>query len=169
MSVKHATTIAVALFVTLGLGALGRGNWAHQVASLGALLWLGMPLLIAACVLSFKQHFRNALFCLGVVGVIALQLGVGMGILRWDVHRSQQYCESLVPILDEIFLTEHRYPGTLDAEPRLPPPPSWQFDTRLINYYSDGASFEFDVTNPSELFGGYRYRHDARRWEEWRD
>ena len=169
MGAKHITRIAIALILTLVLGALGRGDWAHQVVSLGALLWLGAPLLVTACVLALKRQAGVALSCVGVVGVIALQLGVGVGFLSWDIYRSQRYCESLVPILDEIYLTEHRYPRTLEAEPRLPPPPSWQFDTGLINYYSDGVTFAFEVANPAEIFAGFIYRHDARRWEEWRD
>jgi hypothetical protein len=39
----------------------------------------------------------------------------------------------------------------------------------LINYYSDGPTFSFEVTNPAEIFGGFIYRHDARQWEEWSD
>lgn len=137
--------------------------------SLGAMLWLGAPLLVIASVLALKSQFGGALSCVGAVGAIAVQLAFGMGFLGWDIYRSQRYCESLVPILDEIYLTEHRYPLTLEAEPRLPPPPSWQFDTGLINYYSDGATFAFEVVNPAEIFAGFIYRHDARRWEEWRD
>jgi hypothetical protein len=166
---KHITSIAIALIFTLVLGALGRGNWAHQVMSLGALLWLGVPLLVTACVLALKHRVGVASLCVGVVAVIALQLGVGVGFVYWDIYRSQRYCESLVPILDEIYLAEHRYPLTLEAESRLPPPPSWQFDTGLINFYSDGATFSFEVANPAEIFAGFVYRHDARRWEEWRD
>jgi len=169
VNAKHTIWIVVALIVALILGALGRGDWGHQVVSLGALLWLGLPLLVAACVLAVKRQVTGALLCIGAGGVIALQLGFGMGFLRWDIYRSQQYCESLVPILDEIYLRQRRYPPTLDAEPALPPPPSWQFDTGLMNYYSDGATFSFEVNNPAEIFGGFIYRHDARQWEEWRD
>jgi hypothetical protein len=137
--------------------------------SLGALLWLGAPLLVAACVLAFKRQVSGALLCIGAAGLIALQLGIGMGFLWWDIYRSQRYCESLVPILDEIYLEQRRYPPTLEADPRLPQPPAWQFDTGLINYYSDGATFAFEVVNPAEIFAGFVYRHDARRWEAWID
>lgn len=166
---RKTKIIVVASILILGLGALGRGNWAHQVASLGALLWLGVPLLIAALVLTVSRRVRGALYCVGAVGSIALQLGFGMAFLSWDIYRSQRYCESLVPILDEIYRVERQYPLTMEAEPLLPAPPPWQFDTGLINYYSNGASFTFEVTNPAELFGGFTYRHDARRWEKWRD
>ncbi len=169
MNVKRTIWVVVVLIVSLILGALGRGNWGHQVLSIGALLWLGLPLLIAGCVFAFRRQFTGALLCIGLAVVIALQLGLGMGFLHWDIYRGQQYCESLVPILDEIYLSQSSYPLTLDAEPALPPPPSWQFDTSLINYYSDGMTFSFEVTNPAELFGGFIYRHDARQWEEWRD
>ncbi len=169
MGAKHTTKIAVALILTLVLGVLGRGTWGHQVVSLGALLWLGVPLLFIACALALKRQVGVALSFIGIVGVIALQLGVGVSVLCWDIYRSQRYCESLVPILDEIYLTEHRYPLPLEAASRLPPPPSWQFDTGLINYRSNGATFGFEVNNPAEIFGGFTYRHDARRWEEWRD
>lgn len=157
------------MVVALILGALGRGDWGHQVLSLGALLWLGLPLLVTAFVLAVKRQVAGALMCVGIVGVVALQLGVGMGFLRWDIYRSQQYCESLVPILNKIYLRQRRYPLTLGGELPLPPAPSWQFDTGLINYYSDGATFSFEVTNPAVIFGGFVYRHDARQWEEWSD
>lgn len=169
VNVKYIIRIVVALVVALILGALGRGDWGHQVVSLGALLWLGLPLLVIACVLAVRRHVVGAMLCTGAVGVIALQLGLGMGFLSWDIYRSQQYCESLVPVLDEIYLRQRRYPLTLGADPALPAPPSWQFDTDLINFYSDGATFSFEVTNPAEIFGGFIYRHDARQWEEWRD
>ena len=170
MNARLLTSIVVAaLAVALILGAFGRGNWGHQVVSLGAMLWLGLPLLVLACVLTVKRQVPGALLCIGAVVVIALQLGFGMGFLHWDIYRSQLYCESLVPVLDEIYLRQRRYPLTLDAEPAIPPPPSWQFDTSLINYFSDGATFSFEVTNPAEIFGGFTYRHDARHWEEWRD
>lgn len=166
---KHNARISIALILTLALGLLGRGDWLHQVLSLGALLWLGVPLLVTAGFLIFKRQTGIALSCVGLAGVIALQLGVGIGVLHWDIHRSQRYCESLVPILDDIYHSDRRYPLTLAADSRLPPPPSWQFDTELINYYSDGASFAFEITNPAEIFAGFVYRHDSRHWEEWRD
>ena len=169
MKAKNTIWIAVALAVAMVLAALGRGDWGHQVFSLGVLLWLGLPLLIAACALAVKRQVNGALLCIGAAGFIALQLGFGMAFLRWDIYRSQQYCESLVPILDEIYLRQRQYPPALDAEPVLPPPPSWQFDTGLINYYSDGATFSFEVANPAEIFGGFVYHHDAREWQEWRD
>lgn len=169
MGVNYTAITAIAAVLMLMLGLFGRGNWAHQVFSIGALLWLGIPLLIIAVVLALKRRIAPAIWCVSAIGVIALQLGIGMVFLQWDIYRSQRYCESLVPILDEIYRTERRYPKSLVAEPRLPEPPSWQFDTSLINYYSDGKTFAFEVANPAEIFGGFTYRHDARQWQEWRD
>ena len=165
----HLLAVVLTLSVVLLTAAIGRGNWLHQVVSLGALVWLGIPLLVIAAVLALRRKFGAAIPVLGLVTAIGLQLLVGLGILQWDIHRSRQYCESLVPILDDIYRREGRYPLSIADDPRLPLPPAWQFDTGLINYYSDGSSFSFDVHNPAELFGGFLYHHHTRTWTEWRD
>ena len=167
--VKPITGVAIVLVVVLVAGAVGRGNWAHHVISLSLGLWVGIPLLVTGIVLFVRRRVDGAMFCLGTCGILLLQFAVGIGFLHWDLFRGQQYCESLVPILDDIYNVEGRYPLVLQGNSRLPPPSSWQFDTSLINYNSDGETFSFEVTNPAVLFGGFVYRHDKRVWEEWVD
>ena len=160
---------AIALTGAVSLAAIGRGNWLHQVLSMGALLWIGSPLLFFAVALAIKRRRTDAMLCIAAIGFIALQLGMGMGFLGWDIRRGKDYCEALVPMLDRIHEQQGRYPLTLEAESSIPPPPPRRFGTSLINYYSTGETFTFEVNNPAEIFGGFVYRHDARYWEEWRD
>jgi len=53
--------IVIALIPILLLAALGRGNWGHQVISLGFLLWLGTPLLIIVADFGRYLHKRRSI------------------------------------------------------------------------------------------------------------
>ena len=165
---ERAGWLGAALAAALVLGFLGRGNWLHQVLSLGALVWVGAPLLGVLGFALWKRRAGAAWVSGALLAALGLQLGIGLALLRWDVSQARRYCESLLPILDEIHAERGAYPLKLGDDARIPVPGGW-FDADLIHYSSDGASFSFDVHNPAELFAGYLLHHDRRQWEEWVD
>lgn len=162
------TTAGVTLIALL-LGALGRGTWLHQVVSVSALLWIGFPVLILLLAALTRRQFFATFVGAATLWFIGLQLISGLGFLRWDISVSQRYCESLVPILDAVYSETGQYPLSLAGDSRLVSPRPAVFGRSLVNYYSDGATFTFEVTNPAEIFGGFTFDHDDRRWSEWRD
>ncbi len=157
------------LIAASALGALGRGNWLHQVLSLGVLLWVGIPMLACLVFAVVKGQRPLAMLSSGVFMLAGFQIAVGMVFLHWDIFASQRYCESLVPVLDLIYAEAGQYPFPLEDDHRLNLPRPRFVDRRLIHYNSDGATFSFEVSNPAEIFGGYIYSHSDRRWIEWRD
>ena len=155
---------AVALLPAL----LGRGNWLHQMLSVGLLVWVGVPAAVAVVVSAVRRWWVAGWLAAGVVWVLGLQLALGLAVLRWDVAAAKRDCERLVIELDAIHARTGSYPPGGEAslrellqEPRLRPD--------LVHYSSDGHSFTLEVRNPAELFGGYTLSDDDRRWREWRD
>jgi hypothetical protein len=165
MIMTTASVTAIALL----LGALGRGTWLHQVVSVSVLLWIGLPVLLLLLAALIRRQFFATLVGAATLWFIGLQLMSGLGFLLWDISVSQRYCESLVPILDAVYSETGQYPLSLAGDARLMTPRPAVFGRSLVNYYSDGATFSFEVSNPAEIFGGFTFDHDDRRWSEWRD
>lgn len=151
------------------LGALGRGNWLHQVLSLGVLLWIGVPVLGCLVFAIVKRRRPIAMLAGGVLLLAGFQITVGKVFLHRDILASQRYCESLVPALDSIYSETGQYPFSLEDDHRLKLPRPRLVGRSLVHYNSNGASFSFEISNPAEIFGGYIYSHSDRRWIEWRD
>lgn len=105
----------------------------------------------------------------GALMLAGFQLAVGMLFLHLDRSASQRYCESLAAELDEIYTVAGQYPLSLSDEQLRGVPSLGLMGQRLVYYSSEGSSFEFEVSNPAEIFGGFRYSSADRRWVEWRD
>ena len=157
------------LLVAVILAYLGRGDWLHQVLSMGLGVWVGIPVSLGALI-AFKVGARFVVLgCALVLLAGLLQIGLGYALLKWDIASAKLECEALVQTLDRIHADTGQFPlpGRLKealAEFGLSYPQS-----RLLHYYSDATSFTCEVSNPEELFAGFTFTDVQRQWVEWRD
>ena len=164
-------TATSSILLTLAFVLLGRGSFFHWVA-VGALVVVAAAAALAG-ILAFavsnigpSPRIRAAawisLGLAAVLGSTLASLPLGNMILRSDVHAAKEYCESLVPRLEEHRRLHGTYPRDINAVGYTPDPP--RLLRERMYYSSDGSSYSFDFTNPSGLLNGFRYDSDSRKW-----
>ena len=170
--IRRACLLALCGVVLLTF--FGRGSFRYVLAVLGMNLWIGFPLLILSAAAWFianlpywNEFQRMAKVMLLVVGVLAFQLisiPAGQILLSRDVRKAQDYCEALVPMLDEIKQKRGAYPKfqeeIIKGQENLP---------RLLRsdrfYWRNGQVFVLAFKDPAGISNSYEFNSAKRIWE----
>ena len=102
------------------------------------------------------------------VGIIASSLGSTIPLGGWiqehDVATAKQYCENLIPLLEEFRQQHGMYPKKIeDLGNNFSPP--WLLDCHADFYRRRDSGYSFHVHDHTLLFGEYRFTSDGQRWE----
>lgn len=96
------------------------------------------------------------------VAVMVSSWGIGKVSYRWHRHEMHVYVQRAVPILDQIYQAEGRYPAELPVS-RLGPPPKWLRDPS--GYFGKDDTYTFWTDDPASMgLAGWCFESDKRRW-----
>ena len=127
MKAKFITLLssAVAGLVVGGVVTLVfRGHFISLIITLGLGAYVGLPLLVLACLAAILAHFSAepkllkwaatiALACVLFIGTQAALLPAGAMLLEQDIDQAKTYCENLVPLLEAHRAKHGTYPEEL--------------------------------------------------------
>ncbi len=178
MSKRKQTMLGAGL---LGLAAAviftftGRGSLQHTSVVLALIFGIAIPMVLLGLLALWLGRYYKA-FLMGWVATLFFSIAIivfvqlvtlltGGLVYNHDVKAAQQYCESLIPVLDN-FKSRHKYYpwelGLLDYDSTLPFPLLLHLGTF---YQSKGNSFRFYFSDPSIMMGSYEYSNETRKWE----
>lgn len=172
---KWIIALITAMALNTALILWGRGNFLAIVLPLIASFWVGLPLFLlsAICLWIALQKKKKKLKAIAAWG-IALSLTifstvgsmpVGCLVHKRDVRRTQKYCESLIPILEENKKETGAYPTTIDKVMAGREIPGVLLEWR---YFSKGTDFRFDIhDNASIGFDTWTYESKKGHWHYW--
>jgi hypothetical protein len=163
------------VLLNVALAALGRGSFSHALAVISLIMCVAVPatlvglLALAAAVgpqwPAAKGIARLAFGYAFVFGSTLISLPVGAALLERDVQAAKQFCEALIPRLEEHKMRQGEYPRDIESVGDLPEQP------RLLRgrsfYFSDGSKYHFSFSDPSGMLNGYGYDRASKSWYKW--
>jgi hypothetical protein len=168
---KRAIIISV-LIVIYALLAYSPDPFFLLVFTLGAGLWLGLPILIGCLIASLIAFFAHrsaripiyiAATVVSIFAFSGLAIPANVYIHKQAEITAKEYPERIIPFL-EAYREEHgHYPTSLDEVPNKPPLP------RLLRtphaYKSDGTTFSFFFPKPGGFLDAWHFSSDTREWQ----
>ncbi|HEX4825153.1 MAG TPA: hypothetical protein VFV19_12675 [Candidatus Polarisedimenticolaceae bacterium] len=168
--------VAAAGIANAALAVIWRGTVEHQLTALFAPLWVGVPVGLCALVtfllfMASKQRglrlMSQALLVLAFFAVsLPLSARLGGYLQYRDIVAAKNYCERLVPLLEEHRRRRGSYPMRIEELQPAPPPPPRHL--RHGDYYrSNGQQFDFFVVNNGSFLEYYTFDSTRREWKTW--
>lgn len=116
-----------------------------------------------------EEVFRNVGITLAVVaGILLLQylvIPIGKQVSNYQIDKTQQYCESLIPAIEEYKQVNGKYPETLDdfLSPEAEVPALLQ---KRSFYIKTGDTFNFAFIEPDSYLNiTYIYDGNTKTWQ----
>ena len=174
---RYIWMVIISLCFMVVLTFLGRGSFLHSLIVFSIVAYIAIPSIII-CVLAkliakfWRPMLMRKIQLIGfwLVGISLFQLlslATGDILNDQDIKKAQQFCESLMPLLDSYKQEAGDYPESIakiiPEDCKIP---------RILKsgdyYYKGDSSFTFSFDNPQAfLFGGYEYDSIDKKWKEW--
>jgi hypothetical protein len=142
--------LLVVLAVMLGVIVLGVGGFAFLVSTF----------------LAKKVGIRNSNRIM-LVGVMICSLASTIPLGSWihdkDVAAAKQYCEEMIPPLEDYRQRHGTYPATLDLLGDVGPRPRLLREEKLY-YNGNEKSYSFSFSEPSCFLGAHNYDSEKKAW-----
>lgn len=137
--------------------------------------YVGMPIFVLAVFFLWKAK-RNSSDVFNNIGTALIFVGsflliqwlvipIGRQIANAEIQTTQNYCESLIPTLEEYRQANGKYPETLDDFL----PPETDLPSMLVTrsfYVKTGDSFRFAFIEPDSFINRtYIYDSNTKSWQ----
>lgn len=168
---KRTITIS-ALIVIYAASAYFPDPFILLVFTLGAGLWLGLPILVGCMIASLvallahrspKIPISIAAVVIAIFAFSGLAIPANSYIHKQAEITAKAYPEKIIPFLEAYREQHGSYPANLDELPDKPPLP------RLLRtshaYRSDGTTFSFFFPKPGGLLDAWYFDSDSREWQ----
>ena len=171
---KWIIAITSSIFLNVFLILWGRGSFASTLITIGAAIWVGVPLLVLSTVLfliaryknsaRYKRIFSSSIAVALIIASTLISIPIGTRVLAYDVRKAMVFCEDLIPELELSKHTHGVYPQDITVlldNRRLPDVLNGTF------YQSDGTGFTFTISNPGTIMGGKQFSSRTGEWSNW--
>lgn len=170
-----------AVYTCAFIGFTSRGGFLEEMLEFLLFqfgIWIALGLIVVGLFLIGVGSWFNSGFS-GWAGTIMVSISffiltqfltvpLGSGLAIKDIDDAKNYCEDLVPRLQEYQLQTGRYPEKIEGLI-----PWWKPRPRLIEkwfYYSKGDSFSFSFSDPRGWnFSIIKFSSDQREWVLYED
>jgi len=167
MNHTHKFLAGLVLAATLAWAWFGMGSWLLWGFILGAVFWIGLPLLGLCLLVGLYRLKRDGLTSLrwagwvaGSICVMLIAQNLGEVVCKWEVSNARSFAPVVLPAIEGFKTKEGRYPTSLD-ELRLS-----HRAPRLFQYYQyESGAYGIGYTEPCSLMGGWRYNLTKHEWE----
>lgn len=145
----------------------GMGSWLLWGFILGAVFWIGLPLLGFCLLVGLCRLKRDGLASLRWAGWVAGSICVmliaqilGEAVCGLEVEKARSFASVILPALDGYKAQTGRYPASLDELHLSRQAP------RLFQYVRhESGDFGIYYTEPCSLLSGWRYNLAKQEWE----
>lgn len=169
----HLLILFLSLLMAVVLPLISRGTFAHGIIVIGIIIFISMPTLVMSIVLlviallkqnvKLKKIAQVTAMIFAVSSIQLISMPIGNYIARTDIAVAKKFCESLIPIIEQYYDKNGKYPENVEKIVT-----SNMIIPNILNQYSyyskDGLGYYFYIPDPADMIDGYIYESKNKKW-----